>query len=137
MSGELWSGALGDWRLQLEGGLGCRPPHAQRPSSSTEPLGEKGTWGTRCGEPLLNALCTQMLCALPGLGAFAEMKLFLALAGLLAPLAMLQTSNGATPGTSAKRKGEWVYWGAPQLSGSLSLCRLPLLCGLVRVLDHS
>ncbi|ERE68009.1 myeloperoxidase [Cricetulus griseus] len=33
----------------------------------------------------------------PGLGSFAEMKLFLALAGLLAPLAMPQTSSGATP----------------------------------------
>lgn len=80
---------------------------------------EKGTWAARDGELLLNALCAQMLCALPGLGSFAEMKLFLALAGLLAPLAMLQTSDGATPGTSAKRWGERVYWGAPQLSGSL------------------
>lgn len=80
---------------------------------------EKGTWAARDGELLLNALCTQMLCALPGLGSFAEMKLFLALAGLLAPLAMLQTSDGATPGTSAKRREERVYWGAPQLSGSL------------------
>lgn len=124
MSGELWRGALGDWRLQLEGGLGCRPLTHRGLPHRLEPLGEKrekGTWGTgtRDGEPLLNALCTQMFCALPGLGSFAEMKLFLALAGLLAPLAVLQTSNGATPGTSAKRKGEWVYWGAPQLSGSL------------------
>lgn len=54
-----------------------------------------------------------------GWGSFAEMKLFLALAGLLAPLAMLQTFNGATPGISAKRRGERVYWGAPQLGGSL------------------
>lgn len=32
------------------------------------------------------------------------MKLFLALAGLLATLAMLQTSNSATPGNSARRR---------------------------------
>uniref|UniRef100_A0A8C2MI57 Myeloperoxidase n=1 Tax=Cricetulus griseus TaxID=10029 RepID=A0A8C2MI57_CRIGR len=41
------------------------------------------------------------------------MKLFLALAGLLAPLAMPQTSNGTIPGTS----GDWVYRGDSQCCG--------------------
>lgn len=67
--------------------------------------GGEGGWGFLLPNALW-ALDTYCTC-----GLVAEMKLLLALAGLLAIVAVPQPSEGATPGNSSERREKVACWG--------------------------